>query len=76
MIYTLASAFSWFALFAGTALAIVMLSASILFMVHFTALIWNRISWKLLDMYGGIKVFNEYKKHYKENQFNKTKEQK
>lgn len=76
MIYTLASAFSWFALFSGTALAIVILSASILFMLHFTVLIWNRISWKLLDMYGGIKTFNEYKKWYKESQIKEAKEQK
>ena len=76
MIYTLASAFSWFALFAGTSLAIVLLSASILFMVHFIVLIWNRISWKLIDMYGGIKTFNEYKKWFKESQLKEVKEQK
>ena len=76
MIYTLASAFSWFALFAGTSLAIVLLSASILFMVHFIVLIWSRISWKLIDMYGGIKTFNEYKKWFKENQLKEVKEQK
>jgi hypothetical protein len=28
--------------------------------------LWNWTSWKLLDAYGGIKVFNEYRAWYHE----------
>lgn len=65
--------FVYTALAAGYTLGITLLALSILFMCYCVVLIFNRISWYLVDMYGGAKVFKEYIKWYKDKQRNEIK---
>lgn len=73
MLYTLTNVLSWSVLFAGTALGILLLSLCCLLMAFCAGLVFNKASWYILDMYGGIKTFNEYKKWFKENQLKEVK---
>lgn len=64
MLYTFANIIYWCVMYLGCSILILSASITLLGIAWCIGATWNRISWKLADMYGGLKVFKEYREWY------------